>query len=398
MLEEILRAQLCTRNGWSVVECGFEDGIIAVQLVATRATAVCSGCGETKSRIHDTKDPRRWRHLDAWGVETYVVAVLRRVKCRWCGVRIERVPWARTRSHHTRMFESEVLRRARDTSIAGVCRQLGIHWTTAMRLIRQHVEEQADKRFRRRLRRVGVDEVSYGRGQQKYLTIVWDHDRAVVVWIGEGREEKTLGQFFAKLGRRRARTLEVVTMDMAQGYVAAVREHAPQADIVFDRFHIERHLTQAVNEVRKQEFFRRGKDQRRVIRGKKFLLLKKRRRLHWRRRPELDELLKLNRRLCRAYVLKEQFEHAWHYTTEQGMGTFLVEWRQMLRWTRLGPLQKFWAMIARHWAGVLAWAKHHMSNAALEGNNAKVRGLSNRAHGYRNPDNLMTILFHASWR
>ena len=135
-----------------------------------------------------------------------------------------------------------------------------------------------------------------------------------------------------------------------------------------------------------------------VIRGKKFLLLTKRRRLHWRRRPELDALLKLNRRLCRAYLLKEQFDHVWHYHTERGMAAFLDGWKRMLRWTRLRPLLDFSALIERHRAGVLAWAKHHMTNAALEGNNAKVRGLSNRAHGYRNPHNLITILFHACWR
>ena len=115
-------------------------------------------------------------------------------------------------------------------------------------------------------------------------------------------------------------------------------KHAPQAEIVFDRFHIERYLTEAVNDVRKQEFWRRGGRYREAIKGKKFLLLKKRRRLHWRRRPQLDALLALNRRLARAYVLKEQFEHAWTYGTEAGMWDFLLSWRAMLRWTRLKPL------------------------------------------------------------
>jgi transposase len=120
------------------------------------------------------------------------------------------------------------------------------------------VRECADKQFRRSLRRIVVDEVSYGRGHRKYLTIVWDHDRGHVVWIGKGKERDTLDPFFAKLGQRRSRRLVCVTMDMAEAYVGAVQTHAPQADIVFDRFHIERHLTEAVNEVRKVEFWRRG--------------------------------------------------------------------------------------------------------------------------------------------
>jgi transposase len=372
---------------------------ITARLEPTRESAVCSGCGETKRKTKDIKTKARlWRHLDGWRQRTDVLAPMRRVDCRRCGVRVERVPWARPRSHLTHLFEAEILDRARDTSIAGVCRQLRVHWTTAMRLLEQWVRESADRHLRRSLRRIGVDEVSYGRGQRKYLTIVWDHDRGQVVWIGKGKEQDTLDQFFARLGERRSRRLVCVTMDMAQAYISAVKTHAPQADIVFDRFHIERYLTEAVNEVRKAEFWRRGGRYRDVIRGKKFLLLKKRRRLHWRRRRDLDELLALNRRLSRAYVLKEQFDLIWDCWTEMQMAVFLAQWRRMLRWSRLRPLQRFCDMLYRHAPGVLAWAKHHLTNAALEGNNARVRGISIRARGYRNPDNLMLVLYHASWR
>jgi transposase len=399
MLDDILARQLYGGNGWRIAnERRTSDGI-EVQLVPTRESAICAGCGETKRRTLDTKHrARRWRHLDGWGIPTLVIAPVRRVRCRWCGVRIERAPWARPGSRFTHAFELEMLKRARDTSIAGVCRQLGVHWTTVNRLITRWVKEAADRRFRRRLRMIGVDEISYGRGQSKYLTVVWDHERGQVVWIGEGREEQTLGQFFEKLGRRRARRLWCVTMDMAHGYIAAVTTYAPQAEIVFDRFHIERHMTEAVNDVRKQEFFRRGGRYRDVIRGKKYLLLKKRRRLHWRKRPQLDALLALNRRLSRAYVLKEQFEHAWTYRTEGGMWDFLLSWRAMLRWTRLRPLLKFWKMIERHQTGVTNWARWHLTNAALEGNNRSIRGLSHRAHGYRNPTNLMHAIYISSWR
>jgi transposase len=120
----------------------------------------------------------------------------------------------------------------------------------------------------------------------------------------------------------------------------------------------------------------------------------KRRRLHWRRRRELDQLFRLNRRLQVAYLLKEQFEVVWHYRTRMGMAEALERWRQMLRWQRLKPLQRFWAMIERHMVGVLGWASHHITNAALEGNNSWVRGISIRGRGYRSVDNLMAMLFH----
>lgn len=398
MLIGILTDQLFSAKGWHITATTRLADRVVVHVEPMRASAICSGCGETKHRIHDAKPARDWRHLDGWNVATFVRSSVRRVRCRHCGVRVERVPWARTRSRFTHAFEAEVLRRARDTSISGVCRQLRLHWTSVMRLIERWVEESAEKQFRRPLRFIGVDEVSYGRGQNKYLTIVWDHLRSRVVWIGRGKDRDTLDGFFAKLGARRAHKLVAVTMDMAQAYINAVKAAAPQADLVFDRFHIERHLTRAVDEVRKQEFWRRGGIYRDLIRGKKWLLLKKHRRVHWRHRGDLAVLLMKNARLFKAYVLKEHFEHAWTYSTANGMKRFLLRWRKSLNWTRLQPLIDFWNMLMRHLAGVTAWAKYGLSNAALEGNNSRVRGLSQRARGYRNPNNLMLVLYHASWQ
>jgi transposase len=400
VLVRTLTEQLFVAKGWTVVDVTRhpERDALVVRVAAVHRKAVCSGCGETKLRLHDTKGTREWRHLDGWGVRTFVSATLRRVRCRNCRIRVELVPWARPRSRFTHAMEADVLRRARDTSIAGVCRQLGLHWTSVMRLIERWVEESAARQFRRSLRVIGVDEVSYGRGQSKYLTIVWDHVRGRVVWIGQGRERDTLDQFFTKLGTNRSRRLVAVTMDMWQGYIGSVEANAPQADIVFDRFHIERYLTRAVDEVRKQEFFRRGGVYRNAIRGKKWLLLTKHRRLRRKRRVELMGLLIMNKHLFRAYVVKEQFEHAWTYTTEQGMREFLVRWRKLLNWSRLHPLIEFYDRLMRHVDGVTAWARYRLTNAALEGNNSRVRGLSQRAHGYRNPANLMLVLYHASWR
>jgi transposase len=399
VLVHILTDQLFAAKGWHVTAVNRDDRRrVVVEVEPTRSSAKCSGCGETKHRLHDVKPAREWRHLDAWQVPTLVRSVVRRVRCRHCGVRVEQVPWARTRSRFTHEFEAEVLRRARDTSISGVCRQLGLHWTSVMRLIERWVEESAARHFRAPLKHIGVDEISYGRGQHKFLTVVWDHDRSRIVWIGHGRDQDTLGAFFAKLKPRRSHRLIAVTMDMAKGYIAAVQAHAPQAAIVFDRFHIERYLTWAVDEIRKHEFWRRGGAYRAAVRGKRFLLLRKYRRVHWRRRGDLALLLAMNRRLFRAYVLKEQFEHAWTYTTAKGMRAFLVRWRRLLNWSRLKPLIRFWEMLWRHVDGVTAWAEFRLTNAAVEGNNSRIRGLSQRGRGYRNPNNLMLVLYHASWR
>ena len=133
VLLSILTEQLFAAKGWRVAATTRDGKRVIVDLETTRASAICSGCGETKTHIHDVKPARTWRHTDLWNAPTVVRAVPRRVRCRHCGVRIEQLPWARTRSRFTHLFEADVLRRARDCSISGVCRQLGLHWTSVMR-------------------------------------------------------------------------------------------------------------------------------------------------------------------------------------------------------------------------------------------------------------------------
>ena len=398
--DRVLARQLFQGAGWRIVrsELVLRRLAMEVHVEATGWKAACARCGR-RCPVHDVKARHReWRHTCAWGLRTIVIASLRRVRCRGCGVRIERIPWARPRSHFTVHFEAEILGRVRDAPVQAVCRQLGVHWTSVMRLVERWVDRAAPRHFRAKLCRIGVDEASYGRGRQKYLTLVWDHDRRQIVWIEKGSERATLGVFFAKLGPRRARELRCVTMDMAPGYVAAAREQAPGVDIVFDRFHIERHLTHALNEVRKAELRRAGRQHRDIIRGKKFLLMRKRRRLHWRLRRDLDLVFQISPRLRKAYALKEQFADIWAATDEVQMAARLLAWRQALRWQHLRPFERFWEMIRSHAAGVLAWVRHRLTNAALESHNARVRSLSLRAHGYRNPRNLITMLYFCSWR
>jgi transposase len=400
MLKQILAHQLFDGKGWKILSMTWDRdrGVARVFLMWTRFWVTCSKCGAARSEPHDVKKTRTWRHLDCWGVRTYISAPVRRVKCPRCGIRVERVPWARTGARMTHQFESEILRRALDSSIQAVCRQLGVHWTTVMGLLKRWVRDSAAERFQRPLRRIGVDEVSYGRGQRKFLTIVWDHDAGRVVWIDKGKGRAPLVRFFRALGKKRRAQLVCVTMDMSQAYISAVRKYASHADIVFDKFHIEQHLGRAVNAVRKHEFRRADATGQALIRGKKFLLLARRIRLHWRKRRIVDQLLAANQPLSEAYQLREQFATVWASTTEMEMGVRLGIWLVMLQETKLKPLFDFWAMIGRHMLGVLAWAKHRLTNAALESNNARVRTISHRGHGYRNATNLMTVLYHAMSR
>lgn len=371
------------------------ERVVVIRVEPTRHWGFCSGCGRVCKRLRGTpKRRRRWQHLELGLYRSVIESPLRRVHCGRCGLVLEAVPWARPGSRLSRELEDAMLRLARQASFLAVARHYGVGWKVVSALVARLIRWFTKRPRRHALRVIGVDEISYGRGQSKYLTVVWDHEAGEVVWVGSGREGEVLGRFYAMLGKRRCAKLRVVTMDMWPGYIRETKRAAPQSTIVFDRFHIERHLTRAVDEVRKEEFFRRGAEGRKVLRGKKWLLLRKHRRVHWRRRPELYQLLRLNRRLCKAYVLKELFERFWSYTTRRTAGTFLDWWTGLLRWQRLPPLRRFAQMLYDHLDGVLAWATVRKTNAALEGNNARIRGLSQRAHGFRNVGHLIERVYH----
>lgn len=342
------------------------------------------------------KKVREWQHLDAWGMPTFLkVTQLRRVDCRRCGIRVEGVPWARKGARKTLALEREVLRQAKDSSLSAVARNLKLGWKAVLGIVRRAVAYGLARK-RRNWRHLGVDEFSYGRGAQKYITTVWDHDRDEIAWVGHGKSSETLGAFFAFLGRRRTRRIRCVTLDMADAFIEEIRRKAPSAALVFDRFHIVRHLNEAVDELRKQEYWRQGGRHRDVVRGKRFLLLRHGSALSGPERGSLERLLRLNRRIARAYLLKEDFDRFWSSRSAARGLAFLWTWSTIVMRTRLDTLKRFSRMLWRHFDGVLNYFRFHLTNAPLEGQNSRTRLLSQRARGFRNPNNLIMMLYHCA--
>jgi transposase len=389
--------KLLDSRGWKVVdvETNERKKRMTVQLEPKWDAAYCSGCGALSREVGGVVKERTWRGMPMGTWDCWLRSPLRRVRCKSCGKEgLEAIPWARPGSRYTLDFEREVLAMARSSSFLAVATHFKIGWKVVNNLVSTLVQWHSARVRRRKLSRIGVDEISYGRGHSKYLTVVWDHDRSEVVWMGEGKEGDVLRRFYAELGKARCARLKVVTMDMYEGYIQATKECAPHAAIVFDRFHVERHLSEAVDEVRRQEFFRRGSEMRGLIRGKRYLLLKRRARLSQKQRRALDEMLQVNKRLSSAYILKEAFRFFWQYADVLTALAFLAVWVNMFRRRRLEPLHKFAIMVARHIEGVVGYAIHGMTNAALEGNNSRIRGLSHRARGFRRVGNLMERVFH----
>jgi transposase len=237
---------------------------------------------------------------------------------------------------------------------------------------------------------IGIDEVSIRKGHT-YRIVVSDLERHRPIWFGgTDRSEASMALFYAWLGAQKSRRIRLAVMDMWKAFRKATQRQAPQASILFDKFHILRHLGEALDKVRKSEYARLSGQDRRFIKGQKYTLLSHRANLTLDGRRALRTLLQANKRLNTAYLLKESFGQLWDYQTEGWARRFFEQWRAALKWQRLVPYQKFAAMIDRHWDGIAAYC-HPENKVALgfvEGLNNKIRVLQRRAYGLRDEEYL----------
>lgn len=355
--------------------------------------ARCGGCGKRGKRLHGTRGKaREWRHLGMWGRRVIIKATVHRVLCRRCGVRTMEVPWARPGSVFTRAFENEVAWMLQRTDQTSVSRYFGISWRAVGRIARRVVAEALDGSRLDGLVFIGVDEINYGR-PQKFLTCVVDHISGRTVWAAEGKSAETLGLFFAELGPERSHAIEIVTMDMSAAYTKAVKDHAPQAEIVYDRFHVVQLLNAAVDEVRREAMRIADDEQKRSLKSTRWPLLKNPWNLTRKERQKLSDLQRNNRRIYRAYLLKESFQQIYDAPSTAQADDLFSEWYAWARRSFLEPFRKFAATIKSHWPAVRRFLEVKLTNAIVEGSNSKVRMISHRAFGFHSAAALIAMIY-----
>ena len=369
-----------------------EKSRLVLDVVPRKKRARCGGCGK---RVRKNKDRamRYWRHLDLFGVRTYLRYTIRRVVCRQCGIVKEQVPWASKGSRFTDSFEQEVAWLAQRVDLSMVEEYFRITWRSVRRIVQRTVLRHRDEqRQLDGLRMIGVDEISY-RKRHKYLTVVVDHLSGRVVWAGKKRKIKTLLRFFRALGPERAAKLEAVTMDMWEAFMTVVGRKAPQARIIFDRFHIVKHLNEAVDQTRR-ELIRplKGKP-RRDLKNTKFPLLKAKHNRTAKDRRVLREQVKANRTLYRAMLLRDDFMDLYTYKSETWAAKFLRNWINTAIRSRIEPIKRKARMIRKHFDGVVAWVTWRLSNGRLEGMNNKIRLLSHRSFGLHSAEALISLVY-----
>jgi transposase len=321
----------------------------------------------------------------------YLEIEVRRVPCRGCGrVKRERLEFLADNPFYTKRFAHYVGRRLRQATIKDIAQELNLDWDTVKTLDMHYMRAQLAKAGTPGPKAVGIDEISIKKGHI-YRIVVSDLIRRRPIWFGgEDRSQASMAQFYDWLGNKNSTRIRLAVMDMWKPFRHATLAAAPQAAILFDKFHIMRHLGEALDKVRKSEYARLSGRDRRYIKGQKYTLLSNRENLTLEGRQSLKALLAANKRLNTAYLLKESFAQLWDYEREGWARRFFENWRASLKWQRLEPYEKFAEMIDRHWDGIAAYCKpeNKVSLGFVEGLNNKIRVIQRRAYGLRDQEYL----------
>ncbi|MGH2658905.1 MAG: ISL3 family transposase [Actinomycetota bacterium] len=374
-----------------------ENGRIVVTLDAIgRRWLPCAGCG-TFDRVRDRRPERRWRHLPVWDHPVELRYRPARVACSGCGSpRIEIIPWSIGKSPLSRPLIAELATWSRLLAWDTVADLFGVSWATVVAAVEQAVAYGLARRDLSELRVIGVDELSRKKGHV-YHTNVYDIGSSPrrLIWSGEGRSKKTLERFFRDLGDEQAKRLEAVCCDMWANYVEVIKVRSPQAALVFDKFHIVRHLLEAVNDVRKAEARALSKDFPELLKGTRYIFLKNPENLTDHQRMRLAILEKQRGlRVLRAYELKELFRHLWSYRSKTWAKRYLDKWFWWATHSGIEPIREFAWMLRRHEDGVLAYFDHRIDNGAVEAMNNNAKAISHRARGFRSEHAFTLAMLH----
>ncbi len=302
----------------------------------------------------------------------------------------ERFEWLADYPFYTKRFAFYVGRRCREASVRDIAQELHLDWKTVKSLEKQYMREQLRRIGMPGPKVIGIDEISIRKGHT-YRIVVSDLLRKRPIWFGgEDRSEASLDLFFEELGVKKAGKIQLVVMDMWKAFQNSTENHARQAAILYDKFHVIRHLNEALDKIRKREYARLSEQDRQFVKGQKYTLLS-----HWKNlsldgQAALKTLFKANRRLNKAYLLKESFSQLWEYKSEGWALKFFDNWRSSLKWQRLKPFEDFAKMIESHWDGIAAYihSEKDVSLGFVEGLNNKIRVIQRRAFGLRDQEYL----------
>lgn len=396
--EELYRQMLGLRTPWDVerVDLNMTEKRVDVYVEhPARQQFACPQCGRALS-VYDHQSERTWRHLDSMQCLTYLHASPPRVSCPDHGVRQVALPWAQARSRFTHLFEALAIEVLLATTVSRAAALLRLSWDEAWHVMERAVQRGRAARDDTVPSQIGVDEKAIAK-RHRYMTLVCDLTASTVDYIGEGRAEASLAGYFEALTTSQRAAIEAISLDMWPAYIGACRRHVPEADskMVFDRFHIMRHVLDAVDTVRKQEHkaLLAAGDER--LSRSKYLWLTNPQNMTEQARIQFAQLQAAELKTARAWAIKESLRTLWDYQSEASARAFWKRWYFWATHSRLKPIIAAAKLICRHLPNVMTYFTHRITNAVAEGLNSKIATIQKRACGFRNPEHFKTaVYFH----
>ncbi len=383
-------------SAWTVksVDLSLEESRVEILLVHKGGQLVCPEC-DTSCGCADHAPERTWRHLDTMQFETILRTRVPRCRCPQCGVKTISVPWASKSSRFTLMFEAfaiQVLQAS--SSVKRAAHLLRLDWGSANQIMKRGVARGLARRAVDQVQHVGIDEKSFMRGQS-YASLLTDLDGSRVLEVTEGRTEEAANALWQSLPAEQREQVLAVAIDMWGPYMKSTETHAPRAAIVHDKFHVSKHLNEAVDKVRRREqkVLKNQDDDR--LTGTRLLWLYNEENLREDAALRFEPLKEMELKTARAWAIKEQFRWFWRYFHKGYARQFFNKWYAWAVRSRLPPIVKKAKMLKRHLDNLLTYVHHKITNAMAEGFNSKIQNLKTNARGFRSFESYrIRILFY----
>ena len=355
---------------------------------------VCPQC-KVEAPIHDHQE-RTWRTLDTCQFKTFVHARIPRLNCPNCGIKQLDVPWAEKKSRFTAMFEVVAIEWLKLATVKAVAKMLRLTWDEVDGIQARAVERGLARRDKKVPRYAGVDETSYQK-RHEYVTVVSDLEESVVLHVADDRGEEAMDGFWNGLSDEDKAQIEAVAMDMWEPYIKSTMKNLPGAagKIVFDKFHVAQHLGRAVDKVRRQEYLELMEQGNPVLKKTKYRWLENPTQRTPKETREFDQLRAQVNRTSRAWALKETAMGLFDMRYAGAVDRNFKAWYRWARRSRLEPMRKVAMTLKKHWANIVTYFTHRITNAGSESMNAKIQAVKRRACGFRNRLRFRTaIYFH----
>lgn len=388
MDEKEFTTSLLGIQGWEAKKVSMNElnGSLTIELERAAGTAiVCSKCNTAYLSIYDHYPMRKVEELPAFGRRIFLAFSQARVECSTCGtVEPERLDWVEPYQHQTLRYQRYLATLCDYMPVADVSDFSGVSKDALYRIDKRFLQERHERfKDEQLVKYLGIDEISIHKGQS-YATVFYDLQRGMVVGLVKDRKQRKVSGFFRRWGKERCKNVVAVCTDLWSPFHNSVKLYLKWAILVFDKFHVFKYLSDAIDDVRKEEQHKLENEQQSVIKGIRWLILKKD--LTCKQKRKLKDVVEQNQSIAKAVLLRESFEAFYAADNAGEAEAVLDEWTNQCKESGLKPFIKLAKRLNRWKDGIIAFFTHRITNGVSEGINNKIKVIKRRSYGFRDLD------------